>query len=147
MSTFDPNLFLQTQSTEANDTRLIPVPEGEFSGMIKDLTPRTTSNGSPLIDINWSLEDPAITAATGLQTATVRQTIWLDLTESGGLDFSKGKNVSLGRLREAVGQNQAGKPWSPSNLIGAVARVKVTHSFDKNDSSIVYANVGAVTKL
>jgi hypothetical protein len=147
-STFDPSLFLQTSVTEANATRLVPVPEGEFQGVIKEINPRSVGNeGRVVMDVTWAVEGAEIKQLLGMDTATVRQSIWLDFTDTGGLDFGAGKNVGLGRLREALKQNTAGKPWSPSNLVGATGLVKVVHSVDKNDSTIIYANVGAVTAL
>ena len=78
---------------------------------------------------------------------TVRQTIWLDLTESGSLDFGKGRNVGLGRLRDALGQNETGKPWQPGMMVGGVAKIKVTHSIDKRDNETIQANVACTVKL
>lgn len=147
MSTFNPDLFLQTQVEGALSTTLTPCPEGEFPGVIKSISPRTLSNGSAVLDVVWSIDDESVKKVTGMNEPTVRQSLWLDVTESGGLDMSQGKNVSLGRLREALNQNQKGKPWMPSMLVGQVAKVKVTHTADKNDSSILYANVSAVAKL
>lgn len=146
-STFNPDLFMQSQVNESNSTKVNPFPEGEFAAYIKNVAARTTSNGSALIDVTWGSDDQQAKDETGMNEPTVRQSIFLDLTEAGGLDFGKGKNVSLGRLREALNQNASGKPWSPSMLLGQPARIKVTHSVDKNDSSITYANVTAVTKL
>ena len=57
---------------------------------------------------------------------TARQTIWLDVNEQGGLVFGKNKNVSLGKLRDALGQN-TGAPWSPTHLIGQPATVLIKH--------------------
>lgn len=147
MSTFNPDLFMQTTTSDANSTTLLPVPEGEFVGVIKAIATRSLPSGSVVMDVTWGIDDPQVKAVTGLDESTVRQSIWLDITESGGLDVAKGKNVGLGRLREAVGQNTAGRPWAPSNLVGQPARVKVTHTSSKDDSSIIYANVSAVTKL
>lgn len=148
MSAFNPDLFMQTETNDSNSTRLVPVPEGEYPGVIKSINPRVVGqNGSPVLDVVYGIDDEGVKKVTGMNEPTVRQSIWLDVTESGGLDMSEGKNVQLGRLREALGQNQRGKPWAPTMLVGQVAKVKVTHTTDKNDPEIVYANVGAVTKL
>lgn len=140
MSTFDPDLFLSQQSTEANDTQAIPVPEGEYTAVIKSVSARQAKD-STILDIVWSLDDEGVKQATGLKEPTCRQSIFLDVTASGGLDFGKGKNVSLGRLREAVKQNAAGVPWSPAQLNGAVARVTVKHRL-YNDA--IFADVKGV---
>lgn len=78
---------------------------------------------------------------------TVYQTIWLDISGSGGLDTSKGKNVGLGKLRDALGQNREGQPWSPGMLVGQVALIRVGHSIDKRDNVTVQAEVKAVAAL
>lgn len=147
MSTFNPDTFLNTETSDANATAYTPVPEGEFQAAIKAVKPRVLTDGRAVLDITWSVDDEVARQETGMAEPSVRQTIWLDTTESGGLDFGKGKNVGLGRLREAVGQNQAGKPWAPGMLVGQVAKVKVGHSIDKRDNVTINADVKAVLPL
>lgn len=147
MSTFNPDTFLNTETSDANATSYTPVPEGEFPAAIKAVKPRVLTDGRAVLDITWSVDDEVARQETGMAEPSVRQTIWLDTTESGGLDFGKGKNVGLGRLREAVGQNQAGKPWAPGMLVGQVAKVKVGHSIDKRDNVTINADVKAVLPL
>lgn len=147
MSAFNPDTFLNTEATEANATAYTPVPEGEFNASIKTIKPRVLTDGRAVLDISWVVDDEQARTETGMAEPSVRQTIWLDTTESGGLDFGKGKNVGLGRLRDAVGQNQAGKPWAPGMLVGQVAKVKVSHSIDKRDGVTIQADVKAVLPL
>ena len=147
MSTFNPETFLNTEINESNATAYLPVPEGEFTGIIKALKPRVLSDGRAVLDVTWVVDDEEAREATGMAEPTVRQTLWLDLTESGVLDFGKGKNVGLGRLRDALGQNDSGKPWQPGMLVGGVAKIKVSHSIDKRDNETIQADVRAVTKL
>ena len=147
MSTFSPETFLNTESTESNATAYLPVPEGEFTGILKSLKPRVLQDGRAVLDVNWTVDDDAAREATGMAEPSVRQTLWLDLTESGALDFGKGKNVGLGRLRDALGQNVTGQPWQPGMMIGGVAKIKVAHSIDKRDNETIQADVRAVTKL
>ena len=144
MSAFNPDTFLNTQTTEANDTAVIPVPEGEHPAAIKTIKPRVLTDGRAVLDIYWTVNSDEARDETGQAEPIVRQTVWLDTTESGGLDFGKGKNVGLGKLRDAVGQNQSGKPWAPGMLIGAAAIVKVGHSIDKRDGETIQADVKAV---
>lgn len=147
MSSFNPDTFLSTETTEANATSYNPVPEGEMIGAIKAVKPRVLADGRAVFDVTWIVDDEAAREATGMAEPQVRQTIWLDVTESGGLDFGKGKNVGLGKLREAVGQNQSGKPWAPGMLVGQLAKIKVGHSIDKRDNVTIQADVKNVTKL
>ena len=53
----------------------------------------------------------------------VSQQFFLDLTDSGKLDKSEGRNVDLGRLLKAVGLQ--GKSWSPGTLVGQRSLVHV----------------------
>lgn len=147
MSAFNPDTFLNTETDSASSTTYIPVPEGEFNASIKAIKPRVLTDGRAVLDVTWAVDDETARQETGMAELIVRQTIWLDTTESGGLDFGKGKNVGLGRLREAVGQNQAGKPWAPGMLLGQVAKVKVSHSIDKRDGVTINADVKAVLPL
>jgi hypothetical protein len=144
MSTFDPSIFEQTVLNESNDTRIAPVPEDEYLGEIKSYEFRTTNSGKTMVNVLWKTTDPKAVDATGLPEPTVRQTIWLDVTDAGGLDMGKGKNVSLGKFREAIDMNKPGFTWQ--NTIGKLARIKVKHDIAKDGSGEIYANVAAVTK-
>lgn len=147
MSAFNPDVFLNTETDSASATSYTPCPEGEMNASIKAIKPRVLTDGRAVLDVTWTVDDENARQETGMAEPSVRQTIWLDTTESGGLDFGKGKNVGLGRLRDAVGQNQAGKPWAPGMLVGQVAKVKVTHSIDKRDGVTINADVKAVLPL
>jgi hypothetical protein len=57
--------------------------------------------------------------------------------------MGKNKNVSLNRLREVLGQNVAGKPWKPGDLVGGIAKVRVQHRIS---DEIVYTDVKGVAK-
>jgi hypothetical protein len=145
MSTFDPDLFMNSQTTEANDTTFAPVPVGTYQAAIAKVEPRL-ANDKPVLEVTWNINDQTARDATGLETPTVRQTIWLDVNASGGLDNGRGKNVGLGKLRAALNQNQAGQPWAPGMLIGQPASIQVTHRNGKEPGQ-VFAQVGAVTAL
>ena len=67
----------------------------------------------------------------------------LDLAATGGLDMSEGKNVALGRLREALGLNDPSQSFSFHQLPGLMGRVNVTHRVVGEDT---FADVKAVTK-
>ena len=147
MSSFNPDTFLNTETNQANATAYTPCPEGEFVASIKAIKPRVLTDGRAVLDLTWIVDDEEVRNETGMAEPSVRQTLWLDITDSGGLDFGKGKNVGLGRVRDAVGQNQTGKPWAPGMLIGQVAKVKVTHTIDKRDNETIQAGVSSVTSL
>ena len=149
---FDPNQFLQQTVTEANSIVREPCPEGEFLASVKKSTIGTweskdkTKSGLKL-DLQWSIDDQDVKAKLDKQEVLVRQTVMLDITDSGALDMGKGKNIGLGRLREALSQNTPGQPWSFSMLDGAgPAKVIVTHRPSEADPSIVYDEIRGVTK-
>ena len=148
-STFNAEAFLQNTVDKGMDTALIPVPEGPHKAQVVKLSlarleARDGKDEATILEVTWEPMDESVKKATGLDHPQVRQAIWLDLTPQGGLDASKGKNVQLGKLREAVGQNKDGKKWTIAHLNNAVATILVEHRPDKNDPSIVYANVKKV---
>lgn len=134
MSTFD---ITQLENLEVNtsfDTVTIPVPIGDWRAVIKKYEIRMPKD-QPLVEVYWCIDEHEVVEETGREEPMVRQTIWLDVTENG-LDNGKGKNVQLGKLREALGQNDASKPWGFGNLLGCVAVVKVVHTAGKDDGTI-----------
>lgn len=147
MSQFDADAFMNSSVAEANSTQYTPVPEGEFQASIASVTPRSTNTGKALLNIGWKVDDETVRVETGMAEPMVYQTIWLDVTDSGGLDMGKGKNVGLGKLRDALGQNKPGQPWSPGMLVGQVALIRVAHSIDKRDNVSIQAEVKAVAAL
>lgn len=141
-SAFDPDLFMNQQTTEASSTQYVPIPVGEYMAVIKEVKAGTAGD-KPVLNVTWKIDDQGVRDETGLEEPSVRQTLWLDLTPGGGLDSGKGKNVGLGKLREALGQNTPGQPWSPGMLVGQVAMVQVGHRSGKEPGE-VYADVKAV---
>ena len=143
-STFDPEMFMNQQTTDSNSTTYTPVPEKELQAYIKDVKAGTAGD-KPVLNVTWATDDAEAREATGMDEPTVRQTIWLDLTPQGGLDMGKGKNVGLGKLREALGQNEPGQPWAPGMLFGQAAMISVKHRAGKDGE--VFADVKAVAAL
>lgn len=144
-SPFDADNFMNTQSTESNATKVIPVPPGEYNAIIKDLKLRDAKDNK-VMDVIWEIDSQAARDATGRKEVQVRQSLFLDFNEGGGLSFAEGKNVALGRLRQALNQNNKGQPWSPAMLKGGVAKINVTHRMDK-DTGDVFDQVSKVAPL
>lgn len=132
--------FLDIVVDEPCDTSYFTVPEGHYPAYVKDIKFDTIGN-KPALSVQWIITDPEIIELSGNPEPLIRQTVWLDLTEMGGLDTGKGKNRQLGLLREAAGQNVTGKPWSPSQLLGINAVVQVVHSLRNGET---FANVKGV---
>ena len=139
---FNPDDFMNTAVEGELSTEYSPVPENEYIAVVEEVKPDTTPSGTPLLGVFWKIDAPGDDEADG---RVVRQTIWLDVTGEGALDRGKGKNVQLGRLRAALNQNGPGA-WNPGMLLGAVARISIKHSADKDNPDRIYANVNGVVK-
>lgn len=130
--TFDPSTFLNQTFDEALDTKIVPCPVGEYLGLaekveVKPWAARDGSSSGLKVTILWDIQDENVKLLTNRDPTRVKQDQMLDLTETGELDFSKGKNVGLGRIREALGLNTPGEPFSFAMIQGRLAKVKVTH--------------------
>ena len=147
---FNPEQFLDMQVTESNDTKLIPIPTDEYTGVAESVSCRQwQSKKDPSVsgltlDVVWSLDSAELRELLGREKVTVRQGIMLDLTESGTLDMGKGRNVALGRLREALDLNTPGVAFSFNQIPGRVAKVSVTQRIDGDN---IYNDVKGVTKM
>jgi hypothetical protein len=99
---------------------------------------------SPALQVKYLIDDTSVRELTGMEEVLVSQTVWLDIDENTGLlAAGKNKNIKLGKLREAVGQND-GRPWMPSMLEGQVVKIQVKHSVNPN-SGAINANVTQTT--
>lgn len=149
MGTFDPNAFLDQTTQEQGSTQSVPIPVGEYTAMSKEPEIRswTSKDGTKsgfALDIIWEIDDAAVKELLQRDTVTIKQGIMLDVQENGSLDWGKGKNVTLGRLREAVGLNTPGQPFNPRMLGGQVAKISVKHRVDGEN---IYSEVKGVAKL
>lgn len=158
-SPFNPELLMGLTVNDANSTEIIQIPEGEYIGVIGGIGadnfrsydirkgPNAGSKGYSL-DMKVALNDEGGQLKEHLgREPEVRYSIMMDVTKDGTIDMGKGRNVGLGRLREAVGQNGTGRPWSFGMLGGQVVKVKVKHRIDNNVTPArTYAEVADVTK-
>ena len=139
-SVFNPEQFIGTSTDSVGSTQYFPSPIGDWPGQVVRVDCRritskqekTLGQEYTLLEITWELISDEVREATDLEHPSARQSIFLDLTPSGGLDFGRNKNVPLSRLREAVSQNKSGRPWSPSHLVGQTALVHVEHDVNKD---------------
>ena len=133
-SAFDPALFLDV-TMDAPTEKRDPLPIGDYTAVIGEVTSRAwqgkadpTKSGIAL-DVLLTIDVPAeIQASLGLgSTLNLKDSIMLDLTDSGMIDNSKGKNRQLRNYREALDMNKSGDVFSPRKMQGQVITVKVTH--------------------
>lgn len=147
-SAFDPIAFAGATTKSSGDTTFAPVPAGEYTAVIDDVNVRDTTYG-PVVDVVWSIDDGALKTELGRDKVTVKQGVFVDVTEGPDgkpvLDFSKGKNISLNRIRDALGMNTDGEEFSLNSLKGAgPASIRVTQTPAKDGSDTIYANVKSV---
>jgi len=148
MSDFDPATFMNETITDSLDTEIIPCPVGEYLGVATkvDINKWQKKDGSASglrLDITWEIQDENAKTLTGRDPLRVRQQQMLDLKDDGSLDVSKGRNVGLGRIREALGLNKSGKPFAFSMIQGNMAKVLVKHR--AGDNGQLYDEVSAIT--
>jgi hypothetical protein len=150
MSTsFDPATFLNQTFDEALDTKVTPCPVGEFAGLAEkvDVKPWAARDGSSSglkLEIVWDIQDEGAKSVAMRDPLRVRQQQMLDLTETGSLDMGKGKNVGLGRIREALGLNTPGEPFAFSMIQGRMATCKVSHRVSGED---IFDEIKAIVPL
>lgn len=147
MSVFNADALVNTQFEGALDTTLVPIPETTdgWTSVIEKYEVKATPKGQVVCEVFWGIDELEVQQATGREKNTIRQSVWLDITDHGTLDMSKGKNVQLGRLREALGQNNPSKPWSFGQLVGGVAKIVVKHRM--TDEGEVFADVKKVLPM
>lgn len=149
---FDPATLLNTEILGANATEIMPCPVGDWEAILYkvSLTPWRSNDGSKsggkLVN-EWHIQDPSVKELLSRDVVIVRQDIMLDLTATGGLDMGKGMNVSLGRLREALGMNDPNRPFRFSDLEGRMARVRVSHRPYTDGTDRVASEIREVAKL
>lgn len=146
MGTFDPAVFMQQSFDQAGDTKIVPVPIGEYLALtgeptMEEVTSQKTGETFLRLTVKCTIMDPAVIALTGRDPTTVRFQTLLDRKEDGNLDFGKGKNIQLNRLREATGNNKPGVAWRIPDLGGKTVKVKVKNRPDPNDSETIYDEV------
>ena len=154
MSTFNPDTFLSMETRDGLQTKYMPIPSGEYKAFVDGVEARTVKgqNGdSPVLTVTFEIRDAdAVKKQMGMredQKMTVRNDYWLDLNESGGFDIGPNKNVKLGILRDALGQNRPGEPWSPMMMNGqGPLLIQLGIDTSKKDAEVEYNVVKRVTK-
>jgi len=135
---FDPEQFKNAEFDvgEGLSTEIIPPDEGVYSATIYNwnVAGGTSQKGNDWVrlDITYSLDDPdgSQKEKTGREYITARQGVFLDLTDGGALDFSKGRNIQLGQVLNATDLN--GGQFTFAMLEGKPVQVLVRHRETEN---------------
>lgn len=154
---FDPNEFLNSTTNDTNDTKFITAPDNmagdPYVGIAAKVEVRQwqgkadPSKSGIALDIQWELQDESVKAFCGRDKVLVKQGLMLDISDSGQLDMGKGKNIALGKLREALGLNVPGQPFSFSMIQGRIAGLFVGHRDNEKDPDSPFAEVRKVMKM
>lgn len=146
MSSFDPELFLSTSLESSFATTYEPVPIGDYKAVVEKIDVRSPREDLHFLEVHWTIDDELMKKKLNRQVLTVRQSFRIDIDPStNGLATGANTNVPLGRLRDILGQNAKGKPWSPRQLIGAgPALIHVEH--DIQDDGRIFERVTKVVK-
>lgn len=149
-SAFDKEAYLNQEFNQESATKYLNAPPGEYEAMleavdIQEMERKDASNSDnqqPYMTIlNVTHRLIGEKAEEAKQTTNwpegkpflARQSIFLDLDGADGklstggiLSFGPGRNVPLGRLREATGTNRPGETFSFKRMVGAGPyRVKI----------------------
>lgn len=154
---FDPNTFMSA-AVEPMSTQFEVIPEGEYLFIIdgnpaqlapKNLKGISERTGKPYdfwqIELTCLCQDAAVKAKLGRENLSCRLRLNLDVDPTtGGLAVGPDKNISLGRLRDALGQNKPG--WTPQQLLGAGPFIGlVKHTSNDKGTFADIARVGKVS--
>ena len=143
-SMFDPEAFLDATLPGGNSTKREIVPMGAYKAHVGKLVVKggTISKegenyGKPwrALNIQWVIENQAVNDLLDLPRVTVYDSVFLDLDDEGQIAMSKGKNIKLGKLREAIGLNSG--PVQFRAFEGRPATISVGHEPYKEDMQAV----------
>lgn len=148
MGVFDPSTFLDVSINEANSTQSEPVPVGEYMAVTNEpvIRPWQSKDGTKsgiALDVPLEIDDAAVKAKLGRDKVTVTYGIMLDLNETGGIDTGKGRNIKLGKLRDALDLNKPGVPFNFRMLAGRALKVSIKHRVDGEN---IYSDVAGVAR-
>jgi len=151
MSAFDPKTFGQMTFNQANSTKSTPVPVGEQPGtcykweVLPWASREDPQNKNGLkMNVLFNIDGEAVKEITKRDQNLVRYEFFLDLTPEGMLDMGEGKNVKLGRLREALNLNTPGTPFSFDMMLGRRALCSIQHRIVGEDP---VADIKAVARI
>lgn len=145
-SAFDPGAF-EAMSNETLSTSVMPIPAGEYNAQITDYKFRpgeSKKDKKPYLalDITYTIMDDSGSLRQLLgREPKLTKSIFIDQSSTGGLDMTKGKNVQLGRIREACGQNVPGQPWALPMLKGQLLRLNIVEEPSPDNPDDVFNGI------
>lgn len=157
---FDIDALVNVPAAGPMATTIPLCPEGEYTALIDSLPsegmgswfrPIEGKDGKPdrlILRVPFVIMDDTVKATLERDKVVVPKDIWLDFgPDNRTLLTTDGKNVDLGRLREALGQNTMPN-WTFGALPGAgPLKVLVKHRVNRNDPEQKFAEVTRVSAL
>lgn len=148
-SAFNPEQFLDITLTEPTVKRP-PIPVGDYFALLGEVKSRAwqgkkdpTKSGIAW-DVTMEVElPPNLAELIGQPKIVVSDSIMLDLTDSGTLDNSPGKNRRLRLYREALDMNKPGDSFSARAMQGRQVKVKIKHEVYEGE---IYERVDSVAR-
>lgn len=130
MSTFDPLAFVNVETTEAA-TRRPPIQVGDYLATVgKPIASQWFKDEKSGIRLSIPLKieiPPEQKDTLRVDQIQLTDSVFIDTTDNGSMDWSPGKNGGLRRYREALDMNKPGEAFSPARMEGRMLRVKVNH--------------------
>lgn len=156
-SLFSPETFLDATTTEESVKRP-PMPAGrDFTATLKEVKSRTwqgkqdpTKSGIAIdVKVEFDLTAyPDVRAIVGgIDKVIINDSIMLDLTEQGAIDYSPGRNGRLRMYRDATDLNKSGQPFSIRMFEGRLVRARIKHKPNPDAPGEFFENIEAVAKV
>jgi hypothetical protein len=149
---FDVNAFLNTSYESAFETDYVLVPVGTYIASLKGLPtfklvdPGDVASSKPgrvYAGVTLRIYDEELAKAFNSKTpgeVTMPASIYFDVAPDNHNVILWGKNqsIDLGKLRDALGQNEPGVPWNPGMLENAgPVVIKVDEAFRRDSEGNV----------
>jgi hypothetical protein len=137
MSIFNPQAYLDATFSQPTE-KALPLQAGDqytgVLGMPKTRVGEKDGKGWVALDIPVLIQVPPEQQPGLPPTITRTWTTFYDLTETGLIDQSQGKNRGVRMLRVAINKNKPGDVFSPSRDVeGQVVRVSIKHELYKDE--------------
>ena len=130
MQAFDPLAFVNLETTEVASRRP-PIQVGDYTATVgKPLASQWVKEEKSGIRLTIPLRievPPDQKDTLRVDQIQLTDSVFIDATDNGSMDWSPGKNGGLRRYREALDMNKAGESFSVARMEGRMLKVKVTH--------------------
>lgn len=157
---FDPDTFMNQNVDQPLAENFTPIPTGDYQMMVGDFDRSAfgvakwtdKQSGEEREQITFEcpmvLQAPEVAAKMQRDKLVSTYRMFIDLDATGQIDASPDKNVKLGRLRKALGQNNPGLPWN-FNMLKNQGPVmgRIGHREDKHDKERKFAEVVSVAPM